>query len=239
MVYSRDIGRLKGRIAMDYSVLENSTLFSGIPAAELRTALEETPHRIQCYDKGEIIFHLMDPATRIGIILEGRVEAQKSFPNGSQVNVSIRVPGEIIGPAAVFSKSQRYPCDIVSLEPVTVMMFRKGDLLKLMQKNVRILENFTSEIASATYMLQQRIELFSYNGIAQKAAFWMLTQARQTGKDKVRIPGSVSKWAMLMNVSRPSLHRELKRMEDVGIISYDSPSIDILNPDKLQEVLGQ
>ena len=239
MVYSRDIGRLKGRIAMDYSVLENSTLFSGVPAAELRTALEETPHHIQCYDKGEIIFHLMDPATRIGIILEGRVEAQKSFPNGSQVNVSIRVPGEIIGPAAVFSKSQRYPCDIVSLEPVTVMMFRKDDLLKLMQKNVRILENFTSEIASATYMLQQRIELFSYNGIAQKAAFWMLTQARQTGKDKVRIPGSVSKWAMLMNVSRPSLHRELKRMEDVGIISYDSPSIDILNPDKLQEVLGQ
>lgn len=224
---------------MDYSVLENSTLFSGIPAAELRTALEETPHRIQCYDKGEIIFHLMDPATRIGIILEGSVEAQKSFPNGSQVNVSIRVPGEIIGPAAVFSKSQRYPCDIVSLEPVTVMMFRKDDLLKLMQKNVRILENFTSEIASATYMLQQRIELFSYNGIAQKAAFWMLTQSRQTGKDKVRIPGSVSKWAMLMNVSRPSLHRELKRMEDVGIISYDSPSIDILNPDKLQEILGQ
>ena len=223
---------------MDYSVLENSTLFSGVPAAELRTALEETPHHIQCYDKGEIIFHLMDPATRIGIILEGRVEAQKSFPNGSQVNVSIRVPGEIIGPAAVFSKSQRYPCDIVSLEPVTVMMFRKDDLLKLMQKNVRILENFTSEIASATYMLQQRIELFSYNGIAQKAAFWMLTQARQTGKDKVRIPGSVSKWAMLMNVSRPSLHRELKRMEDVGIISYDSPNIDILNPDKLQEVLG-
>lgn len=230
---------MKGRIGMDYSVLENSTLFSGVPAAELRTALEETPHHIQCYDKGEIIFHLMDPATRIGIILEGRVEAQKSFPNGSQVNVSIRVPGEIIGPAAVFSKSQRYPCDIVSMEPVTVMVFRKDDLLKLMQKNVRILENFTSEIASATYMLQQRIELFSYNGIAQKAAFWMLTQARQTGKDKVRIPGSVSKWAMLMNVSRPSLHRELKRMEDVGIISYDSPSIDILNPDKLQEVLGQ
>ena len=224
---------------MDYSVLEKSTLFSGVPAAELRTALEETPHHIQCYDKGEIIFHLMESATRIGIILEGRVEAQKSFPNGSQVNVSIRVPGEMIGPAAVFSKSQRYPCDIVSLEPVTVIMFRKDDLLKLMQKNVRILENFTAEIASATYMLQQRIELYSYNGIAQKAAFWLLMQARQTGKSKIHIPGSVSKWAMLMNVSRPSLHRELKRMEDEGIISYDSPAIDILNPDKLQEVLSQ
>ena len=224
---------------MDYSVLEKSTLFSGVPAAELRTALEETPHHIQCYDKGEIIFHLMEPATRIGIILEGRVEAQKSFPNGSQVNVSIRVPGDMIGPAAVFSKSQRYPCDIVSLEPVTVMMFRKDDLLNLMQKNVRILENFTAEIASATYMLQQRIELFSYNGIAQKAAFWLLTQARQTGEDKVRIPGSVSNWAMLMNVSRPSLHRELKRMEEGCIISYTPPLITIIDAVGLQDMLSQ
>ena len=181
----------------------------------------------------------MESATRIGIILEGRVEAQKSFPNGSQVNVSIRVPGEMIGPAAVFSKSQRYPCDIVSLEPVTVMMFRKDDLLKLMQKNVRILENFTTEIASATYMLQQRIELFSDNGIAQKAAFWLLTQARQTGKKKVRIPGSVSKWAMLMNVSCPSLHRELNRMEEEGIVSYAPPIITIEKKDALQDVLSR
>ena len=224
---------------MDYSVLEKSTLFSGVPAAELRIVLEETPHHIQCYDKGEILFHLMEPATRIGIILEGRVEAQKSFPNGSQVNVSIRVPGEMIGPAAVFSKNQKYPCDIVSLEPVTVMMFRKNDLIRLMQKDVRILENFTEEIASATYMLQQRIELFSYHGIAQKAAFWLLTQARQTGKNKIHIPGSVSKWAMLMKVSRSSLHRELKRMEETGILAYDSPIVSILDADALQDILGQ
>ena len=223
---------------MDYSVLEKSALFSGVPAVELRDALKDTPHHIQCYDKGEVIFHLMESATRIGIILEGRVEAQKSFPNGSQVNVSIRVPGEMIGPAAVFSKSQMYPCDIVSLEPVTVMMFRKDDLLKLMQKDLRILENFTAEITSATYMLQQRLELFSYSGIAQKAAFWLLTKARQTGRNKVRIPGSVSKWALLMNVSRPSLHRELKRLEDAGIISYGLPMITIINADALQDVLG-
>ncbi|MBR2761914.1 MAG: Crp/Fnr family transcriptional regulator [Solobacterium sp.] len=224
---------------MDYSVLEKSILFSGVPAAELRAALEETPHHIQCCDKGEVLFHLMEPATRIGILLEGRVEVQKSFPNGSQVNVSIRVPGEMIGPAAVFSKSQRYPCDIVSLEPVTVMMLRKDDLLRLMQKNVRILENFTTEIASAAYMLQQRLELYSYSGIAQKAAFWLLMQSRQTGKSKIHIPGSVSRWAMLLNVSRPSLHRELKRLDDQSIISYKPPIIDILNQDELQDVLSR
>ena len=165
---------------MDYSVLEKSSLFSGVPASALREVLAEIPHHIQCYDKGEVIFHLMEQASRLGIILEGRVEAQKPFPNGSQVNVSVREPGELIGPAAVFSKNQKYPCDIVSLEPVTVMMFRREDLLNLLQKDMRVLENFTTELASAAYMLQQRLEMMSYSGIAQKAAFWLLMQTRRT-----------------------------------------------------------
>ena len=224
---------------MDYSILEKSTLFQGVEANVLRGYLEETPHHIQCYDKEETIFHLMDPALRIGIILEGRVEAQKSFPNGSQVNVSVRGPGEMIGPAAVFSKSQRYPCDIVALEPATLMMLRKEDLLSLMQKDVKILQNFTTEIASATYMLQQRLELLSYSGIAQKAAFWLLMQVRQTGKSLVQIPDSMSRWAMIMNVSRPSLHREMKKLEEEGIIRYEGKNIYVLDPDGLQAVLSK
>ena len=75
-----------------------------------------------------------------------------------------------------------------ALEPVTALMFRREDLLALMQKDVRILENFTMEIASAAYMLQQRVELLSYNGIAQKAAFWLLMQAKQSGKIKSEFP---------------------------------------------------
>lgn len=224
---------------MDYSVLERSTLFKGVSAIELREVLERTPHHIQCYDIEETIFHMMEDAARIGIVLEGRAQAQKAFPNGSQVNVSVRGAGELIGPAAVFSNSRRYPCDVVALEPVTVMMFRREDLLSLLQKNALILENLMTEIASATYMLQQRLELMSYNGIAQKAAFWLLMQARQSGKDTVKIPDSVSKWAMLMNVSRPSLHRELKKLEDEGIISYSHPKIQILDRDALQNVLSR
>ena len=224
---------------MDYSVLEKSTLFSGVPTKELRDDLEAVPHHIQCYDKDETVFHLMEDANRIGVILEGRVQAQKPFPNGSQVNVSLRNPGDMIGPAAVFSRSQKYPCDVVSLEPATIMMFRREDILMLLQKDLRIMKNFMAELATATYMLQQRLELLSYSGIAQKAAFYLLIQARQSGNNAIRIPESVSNWAMIMNVSRSSLHRELKKLEVDGIISYDPPTIKIHDPEALQNVLSK
>ena len=214
---------------MDFSVLEKSTLFSGVPTKELRDDLEAVPHHIQCYDKGETVFHLMEDANRIGVILAGRVQAQKPFPNGSQVNVSVRNPGEMIGPAAVFSKSQKYPCDVVSLEPTTIMM----------QKDLRIMKNFMAELATATYMLQQRLELLSYSGISQKAACFLLIQSRQSGKNVVRIPESVSNWAMVMNVSRSSLHRELKKLEMDGIITYDPPTIEIHDNEALQNVLSK
>ena len=224
---------------MDYSVLEKSPLFSGVPAKELRDDLETVPHHIQFYDRNETIFHLMEKADRIGVILEGRVQAQKPFPNGSQINVSIRNPGELIGPAAVFSGSRKYPCDVVSLESSAIMMFRREDILLLLQKDIRIMKNFLAELATATYMLQQRLELLSYSGIAQKAAFYLLIHARQSGRNVIRIPDSVSNWAMVMNVSRSSLHRELKKLEEDGIISYDPPTIEILDPETLQDILSR
>ena len=116
-------------------------------------------------------------------------------------------------------------------------MFRREDLLNLLQKDMRVLENFTTELASAAYMFQQRLEMMSYSGIAQKAAFWLLMQTRRTGNPKVRIPESISKWAMQMNVSRPSLHRELTRLAAEGLIRYEAPVIELLDETRLMKVL--
>lgn len=224
---------------MDYTVLEKSALFSGIPTEDLFDDLNSVPHHIQRYDKGETVFHLMEEANRIGFILEGNVQVQKLFPNGSQINVSVRKAGELIGPAAVFSRSQKYPCDVVALESATIMFFLKEDILLLLQKDLRIMKNFMAELATASYMLQQRLELMSYSGIAQKAAFYLLIQSRQSGKNVIKIPGSVSNWAMVMNVSRSSLHRELKKLEADGLISYAPPVVEIHDPEALQNVLSK
>ena len=101
------------------------------------------------------------------------------------------------------------------------------------------MKNFMTELATAAFMLQQRLEMLSYSGIAQKAAFYLLIHARQSGSNVIRIPDSVSNWAMIMNVSRSSLHRELKKLEESGIITYDPPAIEIHDSESLQNVLSK
>ena len=222
-----------------HPALQKCSLFFNVPEAELRTLLDAVPHPIRRFAKGEILFRQMEKADRIGIILEGRVQAQKPFPNGSQINVSVGTPGDLVGAAAAFSESQRYPCDVAALEPAAVMVLRKKDVLSLMQKDLRVLENMTRQIATAVYMLQQRLELLSYHGIAQKAACFLLIRSRHTETQTVRIPGSVSNWAMILHVSRPSLHRELRSMEAAGLIAYTPPTIRILDAEALQALLRQ
>ena len=100
------------------------------------------------------------------------------------------------------------------------------------------MENFITGIASVTYMLQRRLELTGFRGIAQKAAFWLLMKSEEMGKKRIMLPGSVSNWAAMMNVSRPSLHRELRKMENDGLISYAPPEIEILNAEGLKALLG-
>lgn len=222
---------------MDDVLLKNCTLFAGLNAKELRDDLALVPQHIQCYEKDEIIFHFMEQAEIIGIILKGEVDSIKPFPNGREVNVTARQPGDLIGPAAVFSVRHRYPCDLRARKPTTLMMLHKQDVLRLMQKDLRILENFTQVLATATYILQERLELLSYSGIAQKIAHYLLMQSRKNGTARIRIPESISHWASLMNVSRPSLHRELHAMEEKAIIAYQAPFISILNAGALEDML--
>ena len=223
---------------MNYTALENSPLFRGLSREEIEAVTDDVSYRVQHYEKEETILHAMDPADRIGIVLTGRAQAQKTFPNGSQVNVSVRMPGEMIGAAAAFSEAGRYPCDVVAMDTMSVLTFQKNDLLFMMNRDPVIMRNFLTQMASAAYMLQQRLELVSDSGSAQKAAFYLLMFERRTGKKRFPIPGSMTKWAMMMNVSRTSLHRELGRMEKEGLIRYAPPVIEILDTDGLQEALA-
>ena len=50
---------------------------------------------------------------------------------------------------------------------------------------------------------------------------------------------SMTKWALTLNVSRPSLHRELRKLEAMGFVRYRPPDIEILDAEGLRSTLMQ
>lgn len=222
---------------MQFDALRKSWLFRDMSQKQIGTLLEEIPYTILDYQKEETVFYPMETAEHVGVILQGKVQSYKLFPNGNQVNVTVRTKGDIIGPAAVFSVQRKYPFGVITLEETKVLMFRRADYLHLLQSDPQLFENAYSEIASITYMLQQRLELLSYHGISQKIAFYLLSESLQNNMDTVPVPGSMTKWALIMNVSRPSLHRELKKLDEQGITLSAPHEIKILQATALEAIL--
>ena len=222
---------------MDYSALTICRLFRGLSVEEIETSISDIPCYVRHYEEGEMVYRLMSRADRIGIILSGRVEAEKIIRDGNQFIFSARRAGEILGPTASFSDTGKYPFGVRALEKTAILTFSRIDFLRMLQRDIRLIENFTAEFATANFMLQQRLELLTYKGIQQKIAFYLMTASKDSGGTTVPIPGSIVRWALMMNVSRPSLHRELKKMEERGLIRYALPVVEILDSDGLRKVL--
>ena len=223
---------------MDYTVLSSCQLFDGLSAKEIERLLASVKFTVRHYEKDQPVFHLMDDADHVAIILQGSIQAQKIFPSGNAMQVTVGQRGDMLGQAAMFSEQRKYPCELIALEPSELLLLDRKNMLALLHTDVRLLDHFLSELATATFQLQWRIELLSYPGIQQKIAFYLLSHAMREGSTVVTIPGSITKWALSMNVSRPSLHRELKALETQGLISVFAPKIFILDPNGLREKIG-
>ena len=65
---------------MNYSILTKSNLFEGMTEKDIIKSLEAIPHKINHYDRNEVIFHLLEPADTLGIVVKGQAESQKPFP---------------------------------------------------------------------------------------------------------------------------------------------------------------
>lgn len=222
---------------MDFSALSSSQLFEGLAAEEIRRLLASVSYTISRYEKGQAVFHLLDEASHVAVVLQGSVQAQKIFPSGNAIQVTVCQRGDMLGQAAVFSQQRKYPCELLALEPSELLLLDRENMLKLLHADLRLLDHVLSALATAAFQLQGRIELLSYSGIQQKIAFYLLSQAMQSGKATVPIPGSITKWALSMNVSRPSLHRELKALENRGVIAVASPRVTILDVQALRQLL--
>lgn len=224
---------------MPFERLTQSFLFAGFSAAEIEQLLAPIAYRIHTYEKGETLFQPFEPARLVGILLSGSVQSYKLFPNGNQVNVTIRKAGDVIGPAAALAHQHKYPFGVSAREDTVVLLMEREEYLRLLGAHPALVQNALTEMATITYMLQQRLELLSYHGISQKIAFYLLSESLQKETTKVRIPGSMTQWAMIMNVSRPSLHRELKKLEDLGLVKIGPTQIELCDLSALEQLLYQ
>ncbi len=218
--------------------LQACMLFKGLDQEQLLLILSKTQYNIRTYSKNEFICREDELSANVGIIIYGCIEIQKVFATGNLVCFFHKNSGELFGGAVAFSNESLYPCDVYSRDVSKILFFSKQNIFE-MCKNALFAENLLNSFANRILYYEKKLELFSYSSIKAKIAYYLLLEMKSNGNSTVRLSFSKKTWAEYLNVSRPSLCRELKKLENDQFVKIDKENISILNEQALENLLQQ
>lgn len=217
--------------------LMKSSIFKGLAPEVLAPSLHNLSVRVTEYAKDATIVIEGDACDNLGIIMTGMIEVQNVFPSGKVATVARMGPGQTFGEAILFAQAHSYPITIQSLQKSEIAFVPRNDVLKLMSEHPLILENYLSLLSNRLVLLNGRIKSLSMDSLRQKIAHYLLQEHKKQKKMVLDISLSRREMAEHMAVQRPSLSRELIRMQEDGLIQCEKNTIEIVDLESLEDIL--
>jgi len=217
-------------------LLNKCSLFNHLSGDEMENLLRDISCNIKCYKKNEVIFSPLHPADKLGIILKGSIDAQKIFASGKVITVSRRFPYDLIADVALFANINCYPSTVTACEHSHIWMINKINLLKLFAMDSRIMVKFLESVSNRALALNNMIEILALNSVPAKIAYFLTMEQKKQKSSTITLKFPKKSLAEQINVSRPTLSRELKNMQLKGIISCHKRTISIHNLEKLTDL---
>lgn len=216
--------------------LINCNLFNHLNYNDLNSLFSDINFTVKSFKKNEVIFSPHMRADTLGIVLKGSIDVQKIFASGKSVVVSRRFEYELIADAAIFAKIDYYPSTITACEDSLIFLINKDSLIKLFSRDENIMTKFLESVSTRVLNLNTSIEILSINSVPGKIAYFLLEERENQNSDTIKLKFPKKTWAEHLNVSRPTLSRELRKMEEDNIISFNKRFIYLHNLEKLEEL---
>lgn len=221
------------------SVLKNCALFADIPEAALPGLLSFIHAEAANYNKGEMIFSQLDEPLKTMILLAGSVAICNDSNMGKRNVVAVLdQPGELFGEVFVFLDKKTYENYAQAVTAAKILKIPKAafctSLKEESQWQAKMISNMMTILARKAYFLNQRLQIISGVTLRQKIARLLLLYASPDGRLNLRM--NREELADFLNTTRPSLSRELMRMQEDGLITTEKRAIYLTDVDGLAEL---
>ena len=243
-------GRRGGKMEEKYlQVIRQSPLFQNLDEEQIRNVLQEGFSSIRVFGKGERVFSESDRPDKIRLLLSGEVIVAKDTPGGKRsVLAVIDRPGDLFGEIYAFRNLDSYgmyaECTeisrILSLDICVLQIPVQGDAgqkqdfrsARDMETALKISGSLLQIFAEKAFQMNRRLRILGGASIREKVARYLLD--RQKGGNRVAVM-SREDLADYLNVTRPSLSREISAMIHDGILAACGHNLVILDQKALEE----
>ena len=219
-------------------LLQNTTLFAGLSAAELSTLLSRLGASVRSYGKGEALVLAGEPSRRVGIVLSGELEAYRPAPGGARIPIARVEPGGVFGDV-LGGSSLSSPVTVLAAAPceVLLMPYEKLLLPGADPARQRVLQNLVRTISDKYFLLSRRVDLLLLKSLRAKVCAYLLSEAEYHHSMTFTIPYSRIQLADYLNCDRSALSRELSLMQRDGLLETYRSSFKLLEPEALRRMV--
>ncbi|MEG0803475.1 MAG: cyclic nucleotide-binding domain-containing protein, partial [Pygmaiobacter sp.] len=143
------------------TLLSKTTLFCGIPDAELRVLLTSLCPIQRSYHAGELILLAGYEEREIGIVLNGQIEAERTTLSGEALPIAQMGAGSIFGDVLSGSHTVS-PVTVAAKTDCVVLSIAHARLLSSLPSNpaaAKLLQNLIATISDKYFALSGRLDL--------------------------------------------------------------------------------
>ena len=193
--------------------------------------------RNQTYKKDEFLFHADDPAKGFYYLLSGEIRVYKMDEQGKEVEVVRPNPGDFFGEAIVFVQ-KKYPSYAQAVKDSQVVFFEKNSFFQRLDKDPTIGKYFLHLLAKKCIVLNKRIEALELRTVRQRLIQYLVSSCGSDTSCVVTLPMKKAELAKLLGTIGETLSRNLKQLQDEGMITVEGHTIHIKDKSCLKEELG-
>lgn len=220
------------------NVIANSEIFLDFSQQEILDFFKCIHPKIQDFEKEEFITIEGEDFDGIGIMLEGSAAAYKINYAGEKNILTLIEPGMAFGEIVVFSKHPRWPVTVEALTRCKAIFIDADKIItqcsRLCTWHTKFIRNFLTILSERAIKLERKIKYLSINRIRGRVCAFLLEEYRKHKTLTFTISFNRQSLADFLNIPRPSLSRELCKMRDEGIISFNRNVFTILDLDSLK-----
>lgn len=204
--------------------LSDAPLFRSIPAEEVDAMLPCLGASRRAYRRGERVMRAGQVATRVGVLLEGRLHVEMPDAWGNVSVLESVGPGEPFAVAYACGKEGVLDVDVVADADSTVATLEAARVLHPCERQCAchgaLVRNLLVSMANKNIAMNRRAMAMAPKTVRGKILAYLSVQQTVAGTPEFAIPFTQEKLASYLGVDRSTLSAELSALRKEDVIDY-------------------
>lgn len=192
--------------------------------AEIEGLLSGVTYRVKFYPAGTMAALRGEEISSVMIMLSGSMRGEMIDISGRTMKIEDIIPPQALAAAFIYGTEARYPVTVTANADSELLVIDRAEYLSLMQKDKRVLANYLNVVCTRALFLSDRLRFLSFHTIKGKYAHYLASlPGYSTGR--VKVDKTQQELSEYFGVTRPSLARAVRGMEDDGLITVDRRNV--------------